>query len=119
MARRYEGRSVLITGAAQGIGRGYAEAFASEGASVTVADIDGDRARATAAAIDGSFAVEVDVADDASVAAMVSACTDRFGGVDVLVNNAGLHMGKYNLCSTLPLADWRRLLDVNVLGAVL
>jgi NAD(P)-dependent dehydrogenase (short-subunit alcohol dehydrogenase family) len=119
VARRYEGRSVLVTGAAQGIGRAYAGAFAAEGASVTIADIDGDLARAAAKDIDGSLAVAVDVADEASVAAMVGACVDRFGGVDVLVNNAGLHMGKYNLCSTLPLEDWRRLLDVNVLGAVL
>ena len=119
MARRYEGKVVIVTGAAQGIGRAYAAAFAAEGASVTVADIDGDRANATSKDIDGSFAVAVDVANEPSVAAMVDACTDRFGGVDVLVNNAGLHMGKYNLCSTLALDDWRRLLDVNVLGAVL
>ncbi|HVM64306.1 MAG TPA: SDR family oxidoreductase [Acidimicrobiales bacterium] len=109
---------MLVTGAAQGIGRAYASAFAAEGASVTVADIDGDLARAAAKGIDGSLAVEVDVADEASVVAMVGACVDRFGGVDVLVNNAGLHMGRYNLCSTLPMEDWRRLLDVNVLGAV-
>ena len=50
---------------------------------------------------------------------MVAACIDRFGGVDILVNNAGLHMGQYNLCSTLPAEDWRRLLDVNLLGPVL
>jgi 3-oxoacyl-[acyl-carrier protein] reductase len=119
VARRYEGKVVIVTGAAQGIGRAYAAAFAAEGASVTVADIDGDRANATSKDIEGSFAVAVDVANEPSVAAMVDACTDRFGGVDVLVNNAGLHMGKYNLCSTLALDDWRRLLDVNVLGAVL
>ena len=119
MAGRYEGKSVLVTGAAQGIGRAYAEAFAAEGAAVTVADIDGERAQLTAKGIDGSLSVAVDVADEASVAAMVEACVDRFDGVDVLVNNAGLHMGKYNLCSTLSLEDWRRLLDVNVLGAVL
>jgi NAD(P)-dependent dehydrogenase (short-subunit alcohol dehydrogenase family) len=119
VARRYEGKSVLVTGAAQGIGRAYAGAFAAEGAAVTIADIDGDGARAAAKEIEGSLAVEADVGDEASVAAMVGACTERFGGVDVLVNNAGLHMGKYNLCSTLPMEDWRRILDVNVLGAVL
>jgi NAD(P)-dependent dehydrogenase (short-subunit alcohol dehydrogenase family) len=41
----------------------------------------------------------------------------RFGGVDILLNNAGLHLGKYNLCSTLPAEGWRRLLEVNVVGA--
>src|ERR1700712_4161132 len=50
---------------------------------------------------------------------MVAACVERFGGVDILVNNAGLHMGKYNLCSTLPVEDWHRLLDVNLIGPVL
>jgi len=117
--RRFEGRSVIVTGAANGIGRAYADAFAREGASVTIADIDGDAAAAAAAQLDGSLAVTVDVAEEESVAAMVTAVTERFGGVDVLVNNAGLHMGQYNLTSTLPLADWRRLFDVNLFGAVL
>jgi 3-oxoacyl-[acyl-carrier protein] reductase len=110
---------VIVTGAGAGIGQGYADAFGAEGASVTIADIDETAATATAERIDGSLAVKVDVADEDSVAAMVAACIDRFGGVDVLVNNAGLHMGQYNLCTTLPLADWRRLFDVNVFGPVL
>jgi 3-oxoacyl-[acyl-carrier protein] reductase len=117
--RRYEGKSVIVTGAGAGIGLGYAEAFAGEGASVTIADIDGAAADEAANRIDGSLAVTVDVADEASVAAMVASTVERFGGVDVLVNNAGLHMGNYNLTSTLPLADWRRLFDVNLFGAVL
>ena len=65
------------------------------------------------------MAVSADVADESSVEAMVAAVVDRFGGVDVLVNNAGLHMGQYNQTSTLPIEDWRRLFDVNVFGCVL
>jgi NAD(P)-dependent dehydrogenase (short-subunit alcohol dehydrogenase family) len=116
---RFTGKSVIITGAGNGIGLRYAEAFAAEGASVTIADIDGDAARTAASKIEGSLPVEADVANEASVAAMVTACVERFGGVDVLINNAGLHLGKYNLCSTLPLDDWRRLFDVNVFGPML
>jgi 3-oxoacyl-[acyl-carrier protein] reductase len=110
---------VIVTGAGNGIGLGYAEAFAAEGASVTIADIDGDAAEAAAERIDGSLAVKVDVADETSVSEMVAATVGRFGGVDVLVNNAGLHMGRLNLTSTLSLEEWRRLFDVNVFGAVL
>ena len=110
---------MIVTGAGNGIGFAYAQAFASEGASVTIVDIDAAAAEAATKLVDGSLAVGADVADEASVAAMVAAAVDRFGGVDVLVNNAGLHMGQYNLTSTLPLPDWRRLFDVNVFGCVL
>jgi 3-oxoacyl-[acyl-carrier protein] reductase len=116
---RFAGKSVIVTGAGNGIGLRYGEAFAGEGASVTIADIDGEAAGAAAKRIDGSQPVTVDVADEASVAAMAAAAVERFGGVDVLVNNAGLHMGRFNLCSTLSMDEWRRLLDVNLLGAVL
>jgi 3-oxoacyl-[acyl-carrier protein] reductase len=116
---RYAGKSVIVTGAGNGIGLRYASAFAAEGASVTIADIDGAAAAAAAERIGGSLAVKVDVADEASVTGMVAATVERFGGVDVLVNNAGLHMGRYNLTSTLSLAEWRHLFDVNLFGAVL
>jgi 3-oxoacyl-[acyl-carrier protein] reductase len=119
VVRRYEGKSVLVTGAAHGIGRAYAEAFAAEGAGVTIADIDGEGAKTAAAGIEGSLAVAVDVADEEAVSTMVVSVVERFGGVDVLVNNAGLHMGVYNQCVSLPADDWRRLLDVNVIAPVL
>jgi 3-oxoacyl-[acyl-carrier protein] reductase len=116
---RFAEKSVLVTGAGNGIGLRYAEAFAAEGASVTIADIDAAAADAAAKRIEGSQAVKVDVADEASVADMVAAAVGRFGGVDVLVNNAGLQMGRYNLTSALSLEGWRRLFDVNVFGAML
>lgn len=119
MSQRFTGKSVIVTGAGAGIGLGYAQAFAAEGASVTIADIDGEAARTAAAGLAGALAVTVDVADEPSVAAMVASCIDRFGGVDVLVNNAGLHLGDYNECVALPLEKWRRLFDVNVFAPVL
>jgi 3-oxoacyl-[acyl-carrier protein] reductase len=121
--KRFAGKVVIVTGAGQGIGRAYAGAFATEGASVAVADIDGVAASQVAAELAElgaeSLACSVDVADEESVKAMAEGCVARFGGIDILVNNAGLHMGQYNLCIDLPLEDWRRLFDVNLLGAVL
>ncbi len=117
--RRYEGKSVIVTGAGQGIGAAYARAFADEGASVVVADLNGPAAEAVARSIPGALPIMVDVADGVSVERMAERAVEEFGGIDVLVNNAGLHLGKYNLTSTLDLEDWRRLFDVNVFGAVL
>jgi|SRR5215470_929336 len=63
-------------------------------------------------------AVTVDVADETSVAEVVAVTAERFGGGGVLVNNAGLPMGRYNLTSTLSLQEWRRLFDADLFGAV-
>jgi 3-oxoacyl-[acyl-carrier protein] reductase len=120
---RFTGQIVLITGGAQGIGRALAEAFSAEGACIVIADIDGAAARQAAEELEQAggqaLGVAADVADEDAVRAMVAAAVTRFGGVDILLNNAGLHLGKYNLCATLPAEDWRRLLDVNVVGPVL
>ncbi|ROO84970.1 3-oxoacyl-[acyl-carrier protein] reductase [Actinocorallia herbida] len=89
-----EGRSAVITGAAQGIGLAIARVFAGAGARLVVADIDGDAAAKAAAelAADGAEAIAVrcDVTEEADVEAMIAACADAYGRVDVLVNNAGI-----------------------------
>ncbi len=123
------GKVVIVTGAGNGIGREYARAFAAEGAAVVVADIDDAGTAQTVAtivaddAVHGSagraIGVHCDITSEDDVTAMVRTAVETFGGIDVLVNNAGLHLGRYNECSTLPIEEWRRILDVNVLGALI
>ncbi len=114
------GRVAVVTGAASGIGRAMAELFATEGSSVVVADLNRAEAEAVAAGIrergGTAEAVPVDVSDAGSVAALAAATTDRFGGVDVLCNNAGV--STFNLIQDQTLADWRWVLDVNLWGVI-
>jgi 3-oxoacyl-[acyl-carrier protein] reductase len=125
---RFVDKVVVVTGAANGIGRAYAQAFAAEGAGVVIADIDDAAmaesltlvaAGAAAAGAPAPITQHCDVVNEADVAAMVRTAVATFGGVDVLVNNAGLHLGRFNETSTLPVDQWRHILDVNVLGAML
>ena len=90
---RFRGKRVVLTGGATGIGRAVAAAFAREGASVLVGDVD-DRAKETVEIITtaggrAAFA-RVDVTDRAQVASLVDACVERFGGLDIAFNNAGV-----------------------------
>jgi NAD(P)-dependent dehydrogenase (short-subunit alcohol dehydrogenase family) len=89
MSSDWEGKAVLITGAASGIGRATARQFAKEGARVVVADLDLAGAEETIAGYSGSSAIRCDVSNPADVAAAVAATVERCGGLDVLVNNAG------------------------------
>ena len=118
--RRFERVHDVVTGAGNGLGREYALRFAAEGGSVLVLDVDKDAARDTAQAISGdggwARAIAADVTDPDAVTSAIDAGIAEFGDVGVLINNAGLHMGRYNETSTLPLVDWRRILDVNLLG---
>src|SRR5215468_3020495 len=116
-------RTALITGAGSGIGRETALLFAREGASVVVADRDGDAAQATAAAIGGdggrAHAVLVDVSQAAAVAAAVAEAERAFGALHVLFNNAGIFPDEDGLPVETPETVWERVIDVNLKGVFL
>jgi 3-oxoacyl-[acyl-carrier protein] reductase len=119
----FAGKVAVVTGAGRGIGRAYAEGLAGAGASVVVADIAEATAEETAEAINAgggiAVAVGVDIADHDSVAAMAEAAAMRFGGIDLLVNNAAIFGGmKLDFLLTV---DWdylKRFLEVNLMGAL-
>ena len=113
---RLAGRRVLITGAARGIGAAIAEAFAAEGASLALLDREGDQCRATAERLQ-AHAFDVDLADPASTRDVTQSAIDTLGGVDVLVNNAGiLHMAPL---LDITVDDWNRTFDINVRAMLL
>jgi NAD(P)-dependent dehydrogenase (short-subunit alcohol dehydrogenase family) len=112
-------KSVLVTGAGNGIGRAVAERFADAGCRVVVNDVDAEVAAKTAAAINetGGTAIGVmaDVSDGDQVAVMFDTMIEEFGGIDVLVNNAGLVSPMLHFFDADE-AWWRRIIDVNLTG---
>ena len=114
---RLAGKTAIITGAARGIGRAFAEAYVTEGARVAIADIDMTRARATAAEIGPSaIAVALDVTRQDSIDAAVAQTVAAFGQIDILINNAAIF-------SAAPIveidrADYARVFDINVGGTL-
>ncbi|MEP5008637.1 SDR family oxidoreductase [Roseobacter sp.] len=110
------GKTVFITGASRGIGESTAKEFARAGANVVLTARGADAIRALAEEIGPqAMAVPCDVADYAQVEAAVSAATERFGGVDVLINNAGLVDPISHLDTSDP-EDWGRIIDINLKG---
>lgn len=109
-----QGKVVLITGASRGIGAAAARAFAAKGAQVGLAARDG-AALAALAEETGGVALSCDVADYAQVAAAVAGMEERFGQLDVLINNAGAIDPIAPLAETDP-QDWGRLIDINLKG---
>ena len=111
---RLANKTAIVTGAASGFGRGIAEAFATEGANVVVADIDAARAAEVAAAIGrGAIAVAADVAKKDDVARLVDTTVRAFGGLDIVVNNAGVTHRNQSLM-TVTEDEFDRIYAVNV-----
>ncbi|MEJ9079503.1 SDR family oxidoreductase [Gordonia malaquae] len=112
------GRRALVTGGAQGLGEGMAQALAAAGAHVVVADLQDDAAAGVATALgEGHGSVHLDVTDEDSWVSAVRSATETLGGLDVVVNNAGIEIS--NLITEITPDEIRRQLDVNVLGTAL
>jgi NAD(P)-dependent dehydrogenase (short-subunit alcohol dehydrogenase family) len=117
---RLDGKVCVITGAGGGMGREAALLFTAEGAQVCAADVNLAAAEETAALCSGdAFAFAVDVADEAQVSAMMSATAERFGGIDVLYNNAGISPDDDASVLDTTVEAWQRVQDVNTKGVFL
>ncbi len=110
------GRKALVTGAAQGLGKKFAEFLTAAGARVVVADLQDEKGKEVADAIGGAY-VHLDVTDDASWETAVSHAVEAVGGLDIVVNNAGIEIA--GLFVDLDADVVRRIFDVNVVGTSL
>src|SRR5882757_9664961 len=115
------GRKALVTGGARGLGAGMAEALARAGAAVVIGDIQDELGKTAAESLQESGAtaafVSLDVTEDASWESAIAQTVDELGGLDIVVNNAGVEIS--GLVVDLDPAEVRRMLEVNVLGTAL
>ena len=119
----WAGKTAVITGGGRGFGKAFGVALAAEGAHVVLVDIDGAAADAAAAEIRGAggsaLGLAGDVTDEAGMAGVMAQAASVHDGIDLLVNNAGLHSDEYGQpILKLGLAKMRRLFEVNVIGTV-
>ena len=118
---RFESKTVIVTGAARGIGKGIAQAFVQERANVVVADIDGDGAKKAAKELEKlgatSIPIRTDVSNSLDVKQLVDKTIQQFGRIDVLVNNAGI--GKPVTIDKLTEDEWDRTIAINLKGVFL
>jgi len=117
---RLDDKVAVITGAGGGMGREAAILFTGEGARVCVADVNAQAAQETVSLCPGeAFSVEVDVADEEGVADMYAKASQRFGGLDVLYNNAGISPADDSSVLETSVEAWQRVQDINAKGVFL
>jgi NAD(P)-dependent dehydrogenase (short-subunit alcohol dehydrogenase family) len=116
---RLDSKVCVITGAGGGMGREAAILFSDEGAQVCAADVNADAAEETAASCRDAFPHTVDVADESSVEAMMAATVERYGGIDVLYNNAGISPNDDASVLETAVEAWDRVQAVNTKGVFL
>lgn len=118
MSNSFNDETVIVTGSSQGIGKGVAKRFASDGANVVINSRDADRAQTVAESIkaDGGSAVgvEADVTDETEMEALVETTVEEFGSVDVMINNAGVT--RLDHAETFDVNDWRHVIEVDLIG---
>jgi NAD(P)-dependent dehydrogenase (short-subunit alcohol dehydrogenase family) len=113
------GKVAIVTGGASGIGRGMVERFAAEGARIVIADVETDKGEALAATLGPDvFFRRTDVSDPEQVGALVATAVEKFGGLHVMVNNAGISGTMHRRFFDDDLADFHRIMTVNVLGVM-
>jgi NAD(P)-dependent dehydrogenase (short-subunit alcohol dehydrogenase family) len=119
MVNELAGKVAIVTGGASGIGAGIVEKFLAEGARVVIADVERDRGEDLAATL-GADALfrRTDISDPDQVGALVAAAVETFGGLDVMVNNAGVSSRMHRSFLDDDLADFHRVMSVNVLGVM-
>jgi NAD(P)-dependent dehydrogenase (short-subunit alcohol dehydrogenase family) len=113
------GKVAIVTGGASGIGRGVVERFAGEGARIVIADVETDKGEALAATLGpDAYFRRTDVADPEQVGALVDTAVEKFGALHVMVNNAGISGTMHRRFFDDDLADFHRIMTVNVLGVM-
>ena len=119
MANELEGKVAIVTGGASGLGRATVELFVEEGAKVVIADVDAERGEEAAAKLGASAAFRrTDVAKADEIQALVDFAVTRFGGLQVMINNAGIPSSMGSRFLDDELKDFRRVIDVNLLGVM-